>query len=193
MDKEQILGEWSWCHNGVNRECELIFREGGTGQSGGSPSTHWYFQDNYTLFIGRLNPGDRHIFKIVDENTLEIIEPVRNPPTRCLRVSPVPQRQGLKPIKESSLPSLKLKFQHLQINSLLIRLLTETANSNLTLWKSILPQLLEMLLFVATKAEPIKQRLILEQCQTIMHIASKNNKAFASVGLLQSLMKSPLL
>lgn len=43
------------------------------------------------VFIGRLNASDRHIFKIIDKNTLELIEPKRNPPTLMKRVGKAPE------------------------------------------------------------------------------------------------------
>jgi len=110
MHPSQLVGEWSWCHDGVNRECELILNDRRGGQSGGSPNTYWYIQPDHKIFIGRLNQDDRHIFKIVDDNTLEIVEPQRNPPTRCLRVTPVPQK--IKPaLVPEQLPG-KWHWQH---------------------------------------------------------------------------------
>lgn len=75
MDPSQFYGEWNWCHDGVSRNCELILNDQRGGQSGGSPQTYWYLNPNYTVMIGRLNRDDEHIFKVVDDNTLEIIKP----------------------------------------------------------------------------------------------------------------------
>ena len=43
------------------------------------------------IFVGRLGPTDKHIFRIVDENNLECIEPARNPSTTLRRVGRVPK------------------------------------------------------------------------------------------------------
>ena len=42
--------------------------------------------DDGTVYVGRIQPDDRHIFKVIDINTLELIDPVRYPVTMMKRV-----------------------------------------------------------------------------------------------------------
>jgi hypothetical protein len=90
-DPDQLVGEWDWKHDGVNRSADLVLNDRRGGNSSGN-QTYWYIMADYKVYIGRTGADDKHIFKIVNNYTMELVEPARNPPTLITRVHPMPQR-----------------------------------------------------------------------------------------------------
>ena len=76
--------------NPSHPEPHVLFKDGSIKNDGNLPGL-WKMEPDGMVFIGRLNANDRHIFKIIDKNTLELIEPKRNPPTLMKRVGKAPK------------------------------------------------------------------------------------------------------
>jgi hypothetical protein len=132
----------------------------------GSDKGEWRIEPDGHIYIGRLYPSDAHWFRIVDENTLEIIDPVRDPPTRMKRVKKLP-------MSSNQPKEMKLSASTLQINSMLVTML-RTSDEN-PFWKHLLPAWFETMIFsLSFKLNSFEARTILEQCQTILQIASCN-------------------
>ena len=82
-----LLGDWAWCHNGKDNSAgwHTFGADGKVKNPAYGWTGTWSRLDNGQIEVGRLSPGDRHIFRVVDKNMLEITDPERNPSTRMIK------------------------------------------------------------------------------------------------------------
>ena len=90
VSQDQLVGDWYWCHDGetpIDDGVHQLTIEGRiTIARYDWANGVWRMYDDGTVYVGRLQPDDRHIFKVIDINTLELIDPVRYPVTMMKRV-----------------------------------------------------------------------------------------------------------
>ena len=64
----------------------MLLNPNGSIKSDAHENGVWRIEPSGLVFVGRRDPQDGHRFKVVDADTLELVEPKRNPPTQMKRI-----------------------------------------------------------------------------------------------------------
>ena len=64
LQPHQLIGTWSWCHDGKNRDHDLVLSENRRGKSENYYDSYWWFEENtFRINIRRTSYYDSHFFK----------------------------------------------------------------------------------------------------------------------------------